>query len=253
VGKLHFNDLNKLSIQVIFVQKFNVYQRTANIERREKMKRIAKTIICIALISLVVAPFAIAESEVDPWKGTWTVKMKDRSTVTWELTDSWVSQTGKSCVIWGIQNPGNVEFLIVYLKMFSTYNYIEAPYGTTSYDLPQDFSQFTELVPSEDFQTFTAKEGKYPIKSGYRGTVPPGPCAASYLLGADDPRLDVLRQFRDEKLASSIAGEKMIKLYYQKSADIIAICEKNPAAKQALKQMLESAIPALEARGKKRQ
>ena len=217
------------------------------------MKKIVKTIICITLISLVLAPFAIAESEVDPWKGTWTVKMKDRSTVTWELTDSWVSETGKSCVIWGVQNPGNVEFLIVYLKMFSAYYYVEAPHGTTSYDLPQDLSQVTELVPSEDFQTFTAKEGKYPIKSGYRGTVPPGPCAASYLLGADDSRLDILRQFRDEKLAESSAGKRLIKLYYDKSDDIIAICEKDPAAKQVLKQVLESAIPALEARLKNRQ
>jgi hypothetical protein len=217
------------------------------------MKKIVKTIICITLISLVLAPFAIAESEVDPWKGTWTVKMKDRSTVTWELTDSWVSETGKSCVIWGVQNPGNVEFLIVYLKMFTAYYYVEAPNGTTSYDLPQDLSLVTELVPSEDFQTFTAKEGKYPIKSGYRGTVPPGPCAASYLLGADDSRLDILRQFRDEKLAESSAGKRLIKLYYDKSDDIIAICEKDPAAKQVLKQVLESAIPALEARLKNRQ
>ena len=214
------------------------------------MKKIVKSIICITLISLLLAPFAFAESEVDPWKGTWTVKMKDRATVTWELNDSWVSPTGKSCVIWGVQNPGNVEFLIVYLKMFSTYNYTEAPYGTTSYDLPQDFSQFTELVPSEDFQTFTAKEGKYPIKSGYRGTVPPGPCVAAYLLGADDPRLDILRQFRDEKLANSAAGKKLIKLYYDKSAGIIAICEKDPAAKQVLRQMLESGIPVIEARCK---
>ena len=217
------------------------------------MKKIAKTIICIALISLVLAPFAFAESEVDPWKGTWTVKMKDRSTVTWELTDSWVSQTGKSCVIWGVQSPGNVEFLIVYLKMFSAYYYIEAPYGTTSYDLPQDLSQVTELVPSEDFQSFAAKEGKYPIKSGYRGTTPPGLCAASYLLGDDDPKLDILRQFRDEKLAKSTAGKNLIKLYYAKSADIIAICEKDPATKQVLKQLLESAMPALEARLKNRQ
>jgi hypothetical protein len=216
------------------------------------MKKITRSIICIVLMSLLLAPFAFAESEFDAWKGTWTVKLKDNSTATWELQDSWVSATGKSCVIWGVQNPGNVEFLIVYLKMFSTYNYTEAPYGTTAYDLPQDFSLFTELVPSENFQTFTAKEGKYPIKSGYRGTVPPSPCAAAYLLGADDPRLDVLRRFRDEKLAGSAAGKNLITLYYEKSADIIAICEKDPAAKQVLTQMLESAIPAIAARCNKR-
>jgi hypothetical protein len=102
------------------------------------------------------------------------------------------------------------------------------------------------LVPSDDFKSFTAKPGKYPITSGYQGTVEPKPepepCVASYLLGADDPRLDKLRHYRDEKLATSKAGRDIIKMYYDKSDDIIAVCEKNPAAKRSLKQMLESII-----------
>ena len=50
---------------------------------------------------------------------------------------------------------------------------------------------------ADDFKTFTANPGKYPITSGYKGTVEPKPkpepCVASYLLGANDPRLDKLR------------------------------------------------------------
>jgi len=215
------------------------------------MKKIIKNIICITVLFFLLVPFAVAESEyVDAWLGTWTVKMKDKSVVTWELTDTWVSKTGMSHIVYGKANPGNVEFLIFYSGMFFNYNYIEVPNGTTVYDLPQDFSKYTELVPSDDFKTFTAKDGAYPIISGFKGTVEPKPqpCAASYLLGADDPRLYILRQFRDRELAASTAGENLIRIYYDKSADIIAVCEKNPAAKQSLKQLLESIIPAVSRR-----
>ncbi len=67
--------------------------------------------------------------------------------------------------------------------------------------------------------------------AGYKGTEPPGPCVASYLLGADDPRLDILRKFRDNTMAASIAGSSMIELYYETSDDLIDRCEKNPAEK----------------------
>ncbi len=215
------------------------------------MKKLTKSLACITVLFFLLAPLAVAESEyVDEWLGTWTVKMKDKSVVTWELTDTWVSNTGMSHIVYGKANPGSVEFLIFYSGMFFNYNYIEVPNGTTVYDLPQDFSKYTELVPSDDFKTFTAKDGAYPIISGFKGTVEPKPqpCAASYLLGADDPRLYILRQFRDRELAASTAGENLIRIYYDKSADIIAVCEKNPAAKQSLKQLLESIIPAVSRR-----
>ena len=215
------------------------------------MKKLTKSLTCITLLFFLLASPVFAASEyVDDWLGTWTVKMKDKSTVTWELTDTWVSNTGMSHIVYGKANPGSVEFLIFYSGMFFNYNYIEVPNGTTVYDLPQDFSKYTELVPSDDFKTFTAKDGAYPIVSGFKGTVEPKPqpCAASYLLGADDPRLDILRQFRDRELAASTAGENLIRIYYDKSADIIAVCEKNPAAKQSLTQLLESIIPAVSRR-----
>jgi hypothetical protein len=175
--------------------------------------------------------------------------MTDDSKVTWEITDTWVSDTGKSHIAYGIKNPGAVEFQIYYSLFFTKHYYIEASHDKTVYDLPQDLSLYTQLVPSEDFKTFTAKTGKYPIASGYKGTVEPPPepkpCVAAYLLGADDPRLDTLRRYRDEKLALTPAGREMIKLYYAKSDELIAVCEKNPAAKQSLKKLLESIIPAL--------
>ena len=71
-------------------------------------------------------------------------------------------------------------------------------------------------------------------------------CSATALLGDDDPRLDTLRQFRDEKLATSILGSKMIELYYEKSRDIIDMCKQSPAVKWFFKNMLERMIPVIE-------
>jgi hypothetical protein len=210
----------------------------------EMMRKTIKRLTCIALFFFLLAPLAFAESEfVQGWVGTWTVKMNDSSIVTWEITDTWVSDTGKSHIAYGVKNPGTVEFQIYYSLFFTKHYYIEASHDKTVYDLPQDLNEYTELVPSDDFKTFTANPGKYPITSGYKGTAKP--CVASYLLGADDPRLDTLRHYRDEKLATSKAGRDLIKMYYDKSDDIIAICEKNPAAKRSLKQMLESIIPVI--------
>lgn len=213
------------------------------------MQHFKRSLAFLALFCLLAVPPAFAESEyVDDWLGTWTVTMLDKSTVTWELTETWVSDTGMSHIVYGKANPGNVEFLIFYSGMFFNYNYIEVPNGTTVYDLPQDFSQYTELVPSENFQTFTAKPGKYPIKSGYKGTVPPEPepCAAAYLLGAGDPRLDTVRQFRDKRLAASPAGRSLIRLYYEKSGAVIGLCEKKPAVKKSLHLLLELLIPIVQ-------
>ena len=211
------------------------------------MHRVAKKIVCLAAILFYTAlPAFSAETPCDPWIGTWTVKMLDNSKVTWELQDTWISPTGKSSVIWGVQNPGTVEILIVYLQMFDSFYYYEAPYGTTSYDLPQDLSTNTKLVPSEDFQSFTASPGKYPIKSGYMGTVPPSPCAASYLLGADNPKLEILREFRDRKLARSAAGRALIQLYYEKSGLLIALCKKKPELNKTLSQLLGLLTPVLQ-------
>ena len=211
------------------------------------MGKTAKSFTWVIFLLLLLTPFAFADSEyVDGWLGTWTVTMNDQSTVTWEITSTWVSDTGRSHVAYGIKNPDAVEFQIYFSTLLDNkHYYIEADHDLTIYDLPTDLTQYTELVPDDDFETFTAQPGKYPIASGYKGTEPPGPCVASYLLGADDPRLNMLRQFRDEKMAASVAGSSLIELYYEMSDDLIDRCEKNPAEKFSLKLMLESVIPII--------
>lgn len=212
------------------------------------MMKTAKTLAAVVFLLVLSAPLVFAQTQVAGWIGTWTVTMNDESTVTWEITDTWVSESGMSEVAYGIKNPGAVEFQIYWSAFLDNkHYYIEADHDLTIYDLPFDTTQYTELIPDEDFQTFTTQPGPYPIAAGYKGTEPPGPCVASYLLGAADPRLDILRRFRDTKMAASAAGSGIIELYYEMSDELIDRCENNPAEKISLLLMLEAVIPMVAA------
>ena len=135
------------------------------------MNLIFKSILCVIALFFLLAPFSFADSKyVDGWLGVWTVTKSDKNVVIWELTDTWVSDTGMSHLAYGVASPGDVEFIIVYNAMFKAYLYVEKPYGTTVHELEQDLSLYTQLIPASDFKTFTVKEGGlYPILSGYKG------------------------------------------------------------------------------------
>ena len=85
------------------------------------MKKIITSCTCIAVFMLLLAPAAFAESQyVDDWIGTWTVTMDNRTKVTWEVTDTWVSESGMSHIAYGVKSPGNVEFQIYYGTFFQS-------------------------------------------------------------------------------------------------------------------------------------
>jgi hypothetical protein len=77
-------------------------------------------------------------------------------------------------------------------------------------------------------------------------TTPAGPCPAEAVLGEGDPRLDTLRTFRDQVLAKNPNGQKMIKMYYDSSAAVVQMLEKDPALKQSAREYLESILPTIE-------
>jgi hypothetical protein len=79
---------------------------------------------------------------------------------------------------------------------------------------------------------------------------PTGPCPASAVLGANDPRLETLRTFRDQVMAKSVTGKHLIGLYYANSDAINAAIEANPALKKFAAKALDVLLPVIEKTGK---
>ncbi len=67
-------------------------------------------------------------------------------------------------------------------------------------------------------------------------------CSVGFLLGADDPRLNTLRQFRDEVLSKTPEGQEIIKLYYEWSPVIVKAMEEDDGFKQEVKQMIDGVL-----------
>ncbi len=72
-------------------------------------------------------------------------------------------------------------------------------------------------------------------------------CSIIDLTSRDDPRLEVFRKFRDEVLSGSAAGSKLIELYYDYSGKIIGIFDEYPSLKMHARELLDAAVPALQA------
>jgi hypothetical protein len=71
-------------------------------------------------------------------------------------------------------------------------------------------------------------------------------CAASQVLGEDNPQLDILRYFRDTVMARSLKGKIYTRLYYQYSDQVSEIFEADPSLKAQAAALLASALPAVE-------
>ncbi len=70
-------------------------------------------------------------------------------------------------------------------------------------------------------------------------------CESEDLLGADHPGLDILRQFRDEVLARSVKGSRLIRAYYRYGDVLIEAFEENPAIEVFATELLEKTIERL--------
>ena len=68
-------------------------------------------------------------------------------------------------------------------------------------------------------------------------------CPAKQMLGADNPKLENLRDFRDSKLAQSAVGRKAIQIYYNNADSINAALERSPALQAVARRVLEAIAP----------
>ena len=76
-------------------------------------------------------------------------------------------------------------------------------------------------------------------------TISDNKCAASYLLEDDEESLNLLRQFRDERLMNTEQGKTLVKLYYQYSSAVCIALENNPELKERSKIILQTLIPVI--------
>lgn len=73
-------------------------------------------------------------------------------------------------------------------------------------------------------------------------------CPISLIYGTDNPRLDVLRIFRDEVLSQTSEGQEMIELYYTWSPYFVEAMEQDEKFKAEMKEMIELVIPIMRER-----
>jgi hypothetical protein len=72
-----------------------------------------------------------------------------------------------------------------------------------------------------------------------------GNCFLNDFLGYDDPRLDVLRQFRDNVLSQTQEGRELIKLYYQWSPIISKAMEGDEDFEEECAGMIDGLVPLI--------
>jgi len=70
-----------------------------------------------------------------------------------------------------------------------------------------------------------------------------GPCPSTQVLGANNPGLENLRNFRDSRLAQSAVGRKIIGMYYNNADSINAALERSPALRAVARRVLEAVAP----------
>jgi pimeloyl-ACP methyl ester carboxylesterase len=68
-------------------------------------------------------------------------------------------------------------------------------------------------------------------------------CPATYLLGDRKSEIDTLKDFRDQVLANSDAGKKLIKLYYTNGERIVNLFDNHSRVKVAAEKLLNLIIP----------
>ena len=73
-----------------------------------------------------------------------------------------------------------------------------------------------------------------------------GDCIFKDRLGYGDPRLDVLRQFRDTVLRQTREGRELIKLYYQWSPIISKAMEGDEDFQEEIGEMIDGILPLIE-------
>jgi len=109
---------------------------------------------------------------------------------------------------------------------------------------------FSVTVTAGETTYVTLDPDTYPgnlwITAGYNRCFKDVVCPASYALDGDNESLSSLRNYRDQVLAKSAAGQKIIDLYYATGSAVCKVLENNPVLKERCREILNFIIPVIE-------
>ena len=101
----------------------------------------------------------------------------------------------------------------------------------------------------EEFCEYMLPTGNWEVSYGCFGNCweyEDSSCTSMYLLGEGDPRLDILRQLRDEVLSQTPEGQEIIRLYYELSPAIVKAMEEDEEFKGEVKEMIDGVLGLIE-------
>jgi len=114
-------------------------------------------------------------------------------------------------------------------------------FSTTTTTTATPYSTTTSIAGGSITTTSTSIGGESTTT-----TTVSGPCPAAQVLGEDNPTLENLRTFRDDMLAKSALGRRIINIYYSNTDSINDALERSPALRDLTRRVLELIAPAAE-------
>lgn len=237
-----------------------------------------KVFVCSVLVMLAASISLAVEPYCEDWLGTWEVENSDGSSSTWVIYNV-PEDTGSSVVLcqafgktWSESDACAKPFQILFVTMVGNYSYSE------ELEVSREMKS-VEVTLNDEGDAFTVTGDDYPVIGGTKtsddievpvdweacpeeqeaeeddddsedddqdgGDDTDETCLVAFLLDENDPQLNIIRQFRDELLTKSTAGEKLILLYYNKADRILSIIDKNPIIRKTAKKVLESLLPVI--------
>ena len=111
--------------------------------------------------------------------------------------------------------------------------------GTTPTPATTTALSFTTTTTTTNTPSTTTPSTITPSTTTTVGTY--GLCPAQKVLGADNPKLENLRAFRDGLLAQSKVGRRITQIYYDNADSINAAFERSPALRAVAQKLFEAA------------
>ena len=125
------------------------------------------------------------------------------------------------------------------IESTTTTTSVEATTTTTSVEATTTTTSVEPTTTTTSMEATTTTTSVEPTTTTTT-TVSDKPCPIARTLGDKDPTVERLRAFRDNRLATSAVGRKIIQIYYTNADSIDAALERSPALRAVTRRVLEA-------------